>query len=399
MGVTDDAEIAELLDLGTSVIQELQRAEVKGPQTTGKPKVPPGNTKSLATLWEHETSTQGSALGTPENNTQAPDDNNAGADTPATTDVHRTLDTIDTDTPPEGSKPSSTNSQPGDDLDKALSKLEARAKLGPDRARQVKKGKEIGSSTGTREAASHHMEGSRQSEPGAGSRAQPQGHGDRDTGGSTHSSLEMGDWKSQAGATQSALPLEASPGEKSAHVELAQNPAFYAGNPTDAIMGLTKKVNDLETKLAEVLRLLGILPVIKNEISQLKATVALMSNQLASIQILDPGNAGVKSLNEMKALSKSASIVVAGPGSIPSEVLESNVVYKDELARPVTAQAHKEIKPREEASATSSELTAVQAVIDIPVEDERKKARLHQALERARTKEDILRIKRQIYNA
>ncbi|ACA49106.1 V protein [avian paramyxovirus 2] len=140
MEFTDDAEIAELLDLGTSVIQELQRAEVKGPQTTGKPKVPPGNTKSLATLWEHETSTQGSALGTPENNTQAPDDNNAGADTPATTDVHRTLDTIDTDTPPEGSKPSSTNSQPGDDLDKALSKLEARAKLGPDRARQVKKG-------------------------------------------------------------------------------------------------------------------------------------------------------------------------------------------------------------------------------------------------------------------
>nr|AEC32068.1 phosphoprotein [Avian metaavulavirus 2]AEC32074.1 phosphoprotein [Avian metaavulavirus 2]BAW94623.1 phosphoprotein [Avian metaavulavirus 2]BAW94629.1 phosphoprotein [Avian metaavulavirus 2] len=399
MEFTDDAEIAELLDLGTSVIQELQRAEVKGPQTTGKPKVPPGNTKSLATLWEHETSTQGSALGTPENNTQAPDDNNAGADTPATTDVHRTLDTIDTDTPPEGSKPSSTNSQPGDDLDKALSKLEARAKLGPDRARQVKKGKEIGSSTGTREAASHHMEGSRQSEPGAGSRAQPQGHGDRDTGGSTHSSLEMGDWKSQAGATQSALPLEASPGEKSAHVELAQNPAFYAGNPTDAIMGLTKKVNDLETKLAEVLRLLGILPGIKNEISQLKATVALMSNQIASIQILDPGNAGVKSLNEMKALSKAASIVVAGPGVLPPEVTEGGLIVKDELARPIPIQPQRDSKPKDDPHTSPNDVLAVRAMIDTLVDDEKKRKRLNQALDKAKTKDDVLRVKRQIYNA
>nr|UQT69642.1 phosphoprotein [Metaavulavirus sp.] len=399
MEFTDDAEIAELLDLGTSVIQELQRAELKGPQTTGKPKVPSGNTRNLATLWEKESTTQpepGAGRESQQGGMDSPTEDTS-QETPTTEAPENQSE--DTPEPRQDTEPDPTNSRPGDDLDKALSKLEIRAKQNRTTQPAVKKGKGSSKSLpntlpmSTPEAATPRME-----KPN-----QPTGHapavGNQGTGESTPLPAETGDWRSSAGAIPFALQSEQSPGGSPAHVGSALSPASYAANPNDAMSALTRKVNDMESKLSEALKLLGMLPVIKNEISQLKATVALMSNQLASIQILDPGNAGVKSLSEMKSLTKPASIVVAGPGSLPPEVLETNVVYKDELARPVTAQAHKEIKPREEAGATSSEVTAVQALIDTLVEDERKKSRLHQALERAKTKEDILRIKRQIYNA
>nr|UQT69626.1 phosphoprotein [Metaavulavirus sp.] len=399
MEFTDDAEIAELLDLGTSVIQELQRAELKGPQTTGKPKVPSGNTRNLATLWEKESTTRPES-GADRENQQSDTGTPAGGmsqETPTAEDPTDLGEGVSDQKQDIEADPIS--SRPGDDLDKALSKLEIRAKQNRATQPTVKKGKGVSKSSPSTppvnapEAAIMRME-----EP-----KQPTEHaptaGNQGTDESTPLPAGMADWKSSAGAIPFALQSEQSPGGSPASVGSALSPASYAANPNDAMSALTRKVNDMESKLGEALKLLGMLPVIKNEISQLKATVALMSNQLASIQILDPGNAGVKSLSEMKSLSKSASIVIAGPGSLPPEVSGSSVIYKDELARPVTAQAHKEIKPREEVSATSSELTAVQVLIDTLVEDEKKKSRLHHALERARTKEDILRIKRQIYNA
>nr|ANO39193.1 phosphoprotein [Avian metaavulavirus 2] len=399
MEFTDDAEIAELLDLGTSVIQELQRAELKGPQTTGKPKVPSGNTRNLATLWEKESTSQaepGADHGNQQGDTGIPAEgmSQGTPTTETTTDQHE-----DAPDPKRDIEADSTNSRPGDDLDKALAKLETRAKQNRAAQPTVKKGKGANKSPlSTLPVDVPETVTLRTEEP-----RQPAGPvpiaGNQGTDESTPLPAEMADWKLSAGVTPFALQSERSPGGSPASVGSALSPASYAANPNDAMSALTRKVSDMESKLGEALKLLGMLPVIKNEISQLKATVALMSNQLASSISSRPGNAGVKSLNEMKSLSKPASIVIAGPGSLPPEVLDSNVIYKDELARPVTAQAYKEIKPREETSATSSELTAVQALIDTLVEDERKKSRLHQALERARTKEDILRIKRQIYNA
>nr|ADK25244.1 phosphoprotein [Avian metaavulavirus 2] len=399
MEFTDDTEIAELLDLGTSVIQELQRAELKGPQTTGKPKVPPGNTRSLATLWEKEseTRTEPEALPTEHAN---PDMSPASHNDPAKAAHEGAAEEGEADPEPDKAAGSDlTNSRPGDDLDKALAKLESRAKQNRTQQLIVKKGKGATKASHSTPPMSPQVAASTTvNKPGP--MTEPTlDLGSQDIEESTLLPVEMEDWKSSAGATPYALQSEQNQDEKSASVGSVLSPASYVANPNDAMSALTRKVNDMESKIGEAIKLLGMLPVIKNEISQLKATVALMSNQLASIQILDPGNAGVKSLNEMKSLSKAASIVVTGPGSLPIEVLNTDTVYKDELARPVTAQAHKETKPKDEPGATSSDLTAVQALIDTLVEDDRRKSRLHQALQRARTKEDILRIKRQIYNA
>nr|ADK25249.1 V protein [Avian metaavulavirus 2] len=140
MEFTDDTEIAELLDLGTSVIQELQRAELKGPQTTGKPKVPPGNTRSLATLWEKEseTRTEPEALPTEHAN---PDMSPASHNDPAKAAHEGAAEEGEADPEPDKAAGSDlTNSRPGDDLDKALAKLESRAKQNRTQQLIVKKG-------------------------------------------------------------------------------------------------------------------------------------------------------------------------------------------------------------------------------------------------------------------
>nr|UNW59114.1 phosphoprotein [Avian metaavulavirus 2] len=399
MEFTDDTEIAELLDLGTSVIQELQRAELKGPQTTGKPKVPPGNTRSLATLWEKESEprTEPEALSSEHTNSDmGPASHN---DHVEATHEGAAEEGETTSEPDKVAGSDLTNSRPGDDLDKALAKLESRAKQNRMQQPTVKKGKGVIKASHPTPPASPQAAASTTASKPSPMAESTHDLGSQDIEESTLLPAEMEDWKLSAGATPYALQSERNQDEKSASVGSVLSPASYVANPNDAMSALTRKVNDMESKIGEAIKLLGMLPVIKNEISQLKATVALMSNQLASIQILDPGNAGVKSLNEMKSLSKTASIVVTGPGSLPAEVLNTDTVYKDELARPVTVQVHKEIKPKDEPGATSSDITAVQALIDTLVEDDRKKSRLHQALQRAKTKEDILRIKRQIYNA
>nr|ANO39199.1 V protein [Avian metaavulavirus 2] len=140
MEFTDDAEIAELLDLGTSVIQELQRAELKGPQTTGKPKVPSGNTRNLATLWEKESTSQaepGADHGNQQGDTGIPAEgmSQGTPTTETTTDQHE-----DAPDPKRDIEADSTNSRPGDDLDKALAKLETRAKQNRAAQPTVKKG-------------------------------------------------------------------------------------------------------------------------------------------------------------------------------------------------------------------------------------------------------------------
>nr|UQT69636.1 W protein [Metaavulavirus sp.]UQT69644.1 W protein [Metaavulavirus sp.]UQT69652.1 W protein [Metaavulavirus sp.]UQT69660.1 W protein [Metaavulavirus sp.] len=140
MEFTDDAEIAELLDLGTSVIQELQRAELKGPQTTGKPKVPSGNTRNLATLWEKESTTQpepGAGRESQQGGMDSPTEDTS-QETPTTEAPENQSE--DTPEPRQDTEPDPTNSRPGDDLDKALSKLEIRAKQNRTTQPAVKKG-------------------------------------------------------------------------------------------------------------------------------------------------------------------------------------------------------------------------------------------------------------------
>nr|UQT69628.1 W protein [Metaavulavirus sp.] len=147
MEFTDDAEIAELLDLGTSVIQELQRAELKGPQTTGKPKVPSGNTRNLATLWEKESTTRPES-GADRENQQSDTGTPAGGmsqETPTAEDPTDLGEGVSDQKQDIEADPIS--SRPGDDLDKALSKLEIRAKQNRATQPTVKKG--------GRESASH----------------------------------------------------------------------------------------------------------------------------------------------------------------------------------------------------------------------------------------------------
>lgn len=138
MDFSNDDEIAELLNLSSSVIKEIQRAEVKGPQTLGQPQVAPGNTSHLKELWEKESGTQTkpeAKSGSDEHNAlpedvQGPpkttDEQDKGPTARAEASVNTSLAHPDNDAP--------------SDLDKALSKLEKKREAELNADKSLKKG-------------------------------------------------------------------------------------------------------------------------------------------------------------------------------------------------------------------------------------------------------------------
>ncbi|AWX68084.2 W protein [avian paramyxovirus 20] len=135
MDFSNDDDIAELLNVSSQVIREIQHAEGKPPQTVGSVKVSPGNTKTLTELWESEAS-QSQAAG--------PSDKSSGESSnqpnpPQTNQTHNEEDSAELDTITAATTTCNDNedttqqssqgikSNMGKDLDSALAKLEKKA--------------------------------------------------------------------------------------------------------------------------------------------------------------------------------------------------------------------------------------------------------------------------------
>nr|UQT69568.1 W protein [Avian metaavulavirus 8] len=138
MDFANDEEIAELLNLSTNVIKEIQKSELKPPQTTGRPPVSQGNTRNLTDLWEKETASQTKA---PAQSTQTiqvqSDENEEGEIKSESIDGHIRGTVNQSEQVPEQNQ---SRSSPGDDLDRALNKLEGRINLISSMDKEIKKG-------------------------------------------------------------------------------------------------------------------------------------------------------------------------------------------------------------------------------------------------------------------
>nr|QDB64859.1 W protein [Avian metaavulavirus 20] len=135
MDFSNDDDIAELLNVSSQVIREIQHAEGKPPQTVGAVKVSPGNTRALTELWESEASQSHVA--------EAPDqslgESNNQPNSTQIIQTHKDEDSADTDnliastaTHNDNEDTSQQSSQGvksniGKDLDNALAKLEKKA--------------------------------------------------------------------------------------------------------------------------------------------------------------------------------------------------------------------------------------------------------------------------------
>ncbi|ARO49354.1 phosphoprotein [avian paramyxovirus 15] len=415
MEFKSDEEINDLLNLSSSVISELQRAELKPPQTLGKPQVPSGNTTSLISLWEAE--------GAPENklgrgNTGTATDTEGEQDQQIVqTEIEQTHteDTCPKEIPVDN--PGSFTQE--SDLDKTLKKLEQRNSNllkktdSPDAGTTFKKGGQIAPKH--QPLPSQVIEGNlppqdcRQSRPSRTDASQrpsttpkgahPQLHPFQDIEENTQSVPLDHPLKLLVGATPDVHQFEQSQGENGAHVGNVLESASFAEMTLSVLNEVLIRVARMEEKINDILKTNSTIPLIRNDISQLKATTALLSTQMASVQVLDPGNAGFKSLSEMKAASKPAIIAISGPGDMDAVPIQDKLLVKDVLGRPISAERNIQAKETPDSVITQSDKDAIQSLIDTLVEDTSKQARLKAQLERVQDKPGLLKLKRLIYNA
>nr|QDB64857.1 phosphoprotein [Avian metaavulavirus 20] len=431
MDFSNDDDIAELLNVSSQVIREIQHAEGKPPQTVGAVKVSPGNTRALTELWESEASQSHVA--------EAPDqslgESNNQPNSTQIIQTHKDEDSADTDnliastaTHNDNEDTSQQSSQGvksniGKDLDNALAKLEKKAASIKVDKQFLKGGEKVnnqsrsptvpkGSPAGQIQVSNHlqpmSLKSSAQSpdyvgntgNPGALS-VLPDHSGFPDTEGSMHFPQIMGSHTSPVGATQSVPQSEQIQELSNADVATARQSASYAETILHSDSMVLGRLARIDEKLSEIMKIIGIIPSIKNDINQLKATTALLSNQLAAIQILDPGNAQCKSLNEMRAASRSATVVVAGPGELSTQLVNDKLICKNELGQPVSREEYRANQPTKTSPnvVTDAELESLQALIETLVEPGKKRDRLISQLTKVKTKDDWNRLKRAIYNS
>nr|ACN88141.1 V protein [Avian metaavulavirus 8] len=138
MDFANDEEIAELLNLSTTVIKEIQKSELKPPQTTGRPPVSQGNTRNLTDLWEKETASQNKTSAQSPQTTQVQSDGNEEEEIKSESiDGHISGTVNQLEQVPEQNQ---SRSSPGDDLDRALNKLEGRINSISSMDKEIKKG-------------------------------------------------------------------------------------------------------------------------------------------------------------------------------------------------------------------------------------------------------------------
>nr|QDB64851.1 W protein [Avian metaavulavirus 20] len=135
MDFSNDDDIAELLNVSSQVIREIQHAEGKPPQTVGSVKVSPGNTKTLTELWESEASQSQVAGISDKSSVESSNQPNP----PQINQTHNEKDSANLDTLAAATTACNDNedttqqsgqgikSNMGKDLDSALAKLEKKA--------------------------------------------------------------------------------------------------------------------------------------------------------------------------------------------------------------------------------------------------------------------------------
>nr|UQT69566.1 phosphoprotein [Avian metaavulavirus 8] len=405
MDFANDEEIAELLNLSTNVIKEIQKSELKPPQTTGRPPVSQGNTRNLTDLWEKETASQTKA---PAQSTQTiqvqSDENEEGEIKSESIDGHIRGTVNQSEQVPEQNQ---SRSSPGDDLDRALNKLEGRINLISSMDKEIKKGPRIQNLPGSQAAtqqATHPLAGDTPNMQ-AQTKALAKPHqeainlGNQDTGESIHSPPSMAPPESLVGAIRNAPQFVPDQSMTNVDAGSVQLHASCAEMISRMFVEVISKLDKLESRLNDIAKVVNTTPLIRNDINQLKATTALMSNQIASIQILDPGNAGVRSLSEMKSVTKKAAVVIAGFGDDPTQIIEEGIMAKDALGKPVPPTSVISAKAQTSSSVSKGEIEGLIALVETLVDNDKKAAKLIKMIDQVKSHADYARVKQAIYNA
>nr|UNW59210.1 phosphoprotein [Avian metaavulavirus 22] len=410
MEFADDDDIQSLLDMGEYVIDSIKHAQTSGQGTAGRSAIPKGIVKSTTEAWEQDTELQArepSPTSTPQS-TQTNEYNLTA------------LDNNLSDNPPAGvqeqtGRNKATLSGLFTSLDMmeqkqikkggGSAKLEERVKnpnLHPPTGSAVQTPfplQKLGGEKKTQPYLLEQQSNNRQP-PSLGSPVQDLNRfGNLGIDGNTPSAGTQQETPSLShpGATQLAPLLGLSQQSSGAGVETAPVTAQDVNQIMTTLMQQQTVLQSLTQTITKICESLAILPMLRNDLQVIKSSCALLEAQLASIRILDPGHAGISSLNELRNTGQQA--IVVTHGSIPSKdssVYQQPIVL-DELARPVGKDYA--ITPQSARTIDVADIESMKALVTTYVKDERRAAKYINQLAKVTTMDQLLRLKQQILNS
>nr|QEQ50582.1 phosphoprotein [Avian metaavulavirus 21] len=410
MEFADDDDIQSLLDMGEYVIDSIKHAQTAGQGTAGRSAIPKGIVKSTTEAWEQdaETQAQDSPFTPTSQGIQASESN---------------LTTLDNDS--SDNPPASVQEQAGQNRD-ALSGLFT--SLDMMEQKQIKKG---GGATKPKDRAEHlilqppvgnaiqvphplqklggekrtqpqlleHQNNSRQLMSPGSPIQEPNQSGNLGIDGNTLSAGIQQKTPSllHPGVTQLVPLLGLSQQSSDVGVGTAPVTAQDVNQIMTTLMQQQTVLQSLTQSINKICETLAILPVLRNDLQVVKSSCALLEAQLASIRILDPGHAGISSLNELRNSGQQAIVVTHGstPGK-DSSIYQQPIVL-DELARPVGKDYA--VTPQPSRTIDIADIESMKALITTYVKNERRAAKYINQLAKVTNVDQLLRLKQQILNS
>ncbi|UNW59186.1 phosphoprotein [avian paramyxovirus 12] len=402
MATFTDTEIDEILTSSGMVIEEIITAEAKGKETVGRGAIPPSAAKTKIRAWEaHNNRTSpGNPAGPSHSHQEAEEDTPKGQSMETKRDGSPPFSpALELENPhnegERGAGKEDATQPPSQGLLSMLDKIASKAAM-KDPTKAQPSATEIGSGTKKGPDMIPRTKGEPRSIPPS---HQNSGEAlDRGTGGST---LSHGDQKGSSqsdGATLYALPSPQSRLDTGADAGSVPLCADFVRAMLGMMETLTTKVARLEYNLDLVLKHTSGMPVLKNDLQQVKTTLAVIEGNIGMMKIMDPGNATISSLNDLRATVQLRPVLVAGPGDPSPYVNNSQEIAINNLSQPVKDQTALAKALTPPAQDLTIEKEAVRAMINSRPMHPAAAKRLHDKLDAAATIDDIKKIKRLALN-
>nr|QBK47356.1 P [Avulavirus sp.] [Avulavirus sp.] len=371
-----DEEINELFDASDIIIDSIITPTPNVPSTVGKSAIPKGNTRVKTDAWEAYQAQKDEGTITP-TKTISPSGTPGGA-APASQDT--TSGSIQTTSPSQN-----VTEGPSTGFLASIDKM-----AGKNYDTHLKKGSDTLSPNNGLPSGTPKPQGPL---------TQPLGQGSNlDIAGSTQSHGRMGELHLSPGVTP-GVPLspQCQP-SMSVAAGHAQVSADYASEMRQVLDAIMSRLSRMEQAVDSIHKGIAVIPNIRNDVQLIKTTVATMEGTLSMIKLMDPGNATISSLNDLRKSAVSTPVVISGPGDPAPYLHESQYMGLDKLARPVDDLRKLTTKSEPQGKDFVTEKETIASMIRAkPLQDATSK-RLLSRLDQCTTMEELKKLKRGVLN-
>nr|QBK47344.1 P [Avulavirus sp.] [Avulavirus sp.] len=373
MATFTDEEIDQLFDSSNTIIDSIITSQSNPVQTVGKSAIPAGITKAKTDAWEKairdqiaESDAEHTKAITPE---AGPKDSGSG-EAQATQQSQNPV----------------TENQPSKNLLASIDRLASKT---------YEPGLKKGSTSLLQ--SQDQQNGS----PGPRNPLPPQGNlpSSQATGVNSPYAGGIAASPQHRGATQHVPQSLSSPPSLSASVGTAPISADSVSEMRQMLEAIIVRMNKIECTLDSILKQTAGVAGIKNDLQLVKVSVATIEGSISMIKLMDPGNANISSLTELRASSRQTPVAVCGRGRPEDSLLADGSMGIDKLGRPVKDMRDLVTKPPNDGKDLMLEKETLAALIKSRPMQPAAAKRLLARLDNCAGMDDIKKLKRAVLNS